>query len=374
MIRKKNILICPLEWGLGHAARMIPLASKLLECGNNVFIGSGEKHLALFRAELEGLKYIDFTGFSPKYSRIFPQYFIMLLKTPMLLYHIIREHRKLQRIISDYSIDIVISDNRFGLWSNRITSVYVTHMPLIPLPRPWKLFERIGVLLHSYIIKKYTYCCIPDIEGELNLSGNLSHGMQLAPNARYIGILSRFCMDYGTGKNQFGFQHNTVILSGPEPQRSILKKKISDIYREKLPLTIILEGKPGDKEENKQEGNLICCSHLPAAEMKQLLKTSELIISRSGYTTIMDLACIGSGALLIPTPGQTEQEYLADYLSDKGWFTMIRQNEIDNILPMRKLNEIPSISIKEESNKLLDKFLRELLQEEHEEGKKNESR
>lgn len=373
MKKKKNILICPLEWGLGHAARMIPIARKLLEYGNNVYVGSGETHLALFRAELAGLNYIEFPGFSPRYSGTFPQYFIMLLKTPLLLWHIIAEHRKLKRIISEYNIDIVISDNRFGLWNKGITSVYLTHMPLIPLPRPWKIFERTGALLHRYIITKYTYCCIPDLDGELNLSGKLSHGMMLPPNVRYIGILSRFCNEPGEVNRLLSFPHNTVILSGPEPQRSILKKKLSDIFRERMPVTVILEGKPGKKPEIMQDSNIIYYDHIPAAGMQILLKSSELIISRSGYTTIMDLVCLSCSALLIPTPGQTEQEYLAEYLSAKGWFTTIDQNKINPDIPVLKPHSIPSGNIIEESKKLLEKFLRELLQEEHEKGKQHET-
>ena len=136
MNKVKNILICPLEWGLGHAARMIPLARKLREMNNNIIIASGEEHLALFRTELPGLTYINFSGFRPGYSRYFPQYMTLLLKTPLLLYHIILEHFRLKKIIREHSIDIVISDNRFGLWNKEITTVYVTHMPLIPFPGP----------------------------------------------------------------------------------------------------------------------------------------------------------------------------------------------------------------------------------------------
>lgn len=373
MTRKKNILICPLEWGLGHAARMIPLAWRFLESGNDVFIGSGEKHLALFRAELKDLKYIEFHGFSPRYSGLFPQYLVMLIKTPLLLFHIIAEHRKLQKIIKEYSIDIVISDNRFGLWSRKATSVYITHMPLIPLPRPWKAFERAGTLLHRYVINKYNFCCIPDLDRELNLSGELSHGLKLPRNVRYIGILSRFCMTLNDENDQYSFPHNTIILSGPEPQRSILKKKMSDIFREKLPVTVILEGKPGAAGESNSDGNIISHNHLPAAEMKHLLKTSELIISRSGYTTVMDLICLNCSALLIPTPGQTEQEYLAGYLAGKGWFNTVNQKHVSDPLPVFKSHSIPSEEIKEESKKLLERFLSELLQEEHEKGKKHES-
>lgn len=361
--KEKNILICPLEWGLGHAARMIPLARKLVESGNNVFIGSGHKHLALFRSEVEGLRYIDFPGFSPRYSSIFPQYFIMLLKTPLLLWHIIAEHRKLKKIIAENEIDIIISDNRFGLWNNKITSVYFTHMPLIPLPRPWKAFEKTGAMLHRFIMKKYTYCCIPDLDGDINLSGKLSHGMKLPDNVRYTGILSRFSTNYDNKHKIFGYPHNSVILSGPEPQRGILRKKLIQHFRNTSPATVILEGKPGTENEVIKEENLIFHNHLTAPDMKELLITSENIISRAGYTTIMDLVFLNSSALLIPTPGQTEQEYLAEYLSGKGWFATTNQREMNLSFPAREKEDIPFELLKEKSEKLLDSFLGELLQD-----------
>jgi hypothetical protein len=189
---------------------------------NNVIIGSGEEHLALFRKEMPGLSYISFPGFKPAYSRFLPQYLSLLFKIPALLYHIIVEHRRLKRILSEYSVDIIISDNRFGLWNRKITSVYITHMPLVPFPGSFKFLEPIGVLLHRQIIKKYTLCFIPDLPGDLNLSGRLSHNIKLPDNVRFIGILSRFTdADKNIFDNNIKFQHNTVILSGPEPQRVI---------------------------------------------------------------------------------------------------------------------------------------------------------
>ena len=188
--------------------------------------------MSLFRNELPGLSYIKFTGFKPGYSRFLPQYLVLLLKTPLLLYHIILEHFRLKRIIREHAIDIVISDNRFGLWNRKITTAYVTHMPLIPLPKPIKFLEFFGILLHRAVIKKYSLCFIPDLPGELNVSGRLSHGIKLPDNVRYTGILSRFNTTWpATQENPIKFQHNTVILSGPEPQREILKQKLAGLLK-----------------------------------------------------------------------------------------------------------------------------------------------
>ena len=331
---------------------------------NNIFIGTGNEHLLLLRNELPGLSYIHFPGFKPGYSRLLPQYITLLLQTPILLYHIIREHYRLKRIIRDYDINIVISDNRFGLWNRKVKTVYVTHMPLIPFTKFLRILEFIGILLHRAIIKKYSLCYIPDLPGELNVSGRLSHGIKLPGNVRYIGILSRFISEGPSLKENAGkFQHNTVILSGPEPQRGILKQKLVTLLKDRAPMTVMLEGKPGKRGGSSTSGNIIFYNHLPAPEMKEIIKGSEKIIARSGYTTIMELISLNRSALLIPTPGQTEQEYLAEYLSCKGWYSSLKQSELKEIVSTPSETSIRSGEILEQSRLLLTEALKELLEE-----------
>jgi spore coat polysaccharide biosynthesis predicted glycosyltransferase SpsG len=361
----KNILICPLEWGLGHAARMIPIARKLRELNNNVLVASGEEHLSMFRMEFPGIACINFPGFKPAYSRHFPQYIFLLLKIPVLIWHIFREHFRLKKLIAENNIDIVISDNRFGLWNRNIISVYVTHMPLIPLPKKLRFLEPVGVALHRMIMNKYTFCLIPDLPGELNLSGRLSHGLKLPGNVRFIGILSRFI---GTGKsivkNEPPFAY-AVILSGPEPQKEILKQKLISIFKEREFMTIILEGKPGAGTVTRNSGNITFCSHLPSQDIKDIIESSENIITRSGYTTIMELVSLGRSALIIPTPGQTEQEYLAEYLSGKEWFETISQNDIKRDFSSAKMQLMPAELINAQSLILSETALKEILDEHH---------
>jgi hypothetical protein len=364
-----NILICPLEWGLGHAGRMIPLAEKLRVMGNNIFIGAGKEHLSLFRNELPGLTYINFPGFKPGYSRLLPQYLALLFRTPVLIYYIMLEHFRLKKIIHENAIDIVISDNRFGLWNRKVKTVYVTHMPVIPFPKQFFFLEFIGIILHRTVMKKYSFCFIPDLPGDLNLSGRLSHGVKLPRNARYIGLLSRFTgLNSSRDNNPAGFEHHTILLSGPEPQREILKQKLTGIFKGKDVPVIILEGKPGDSIEMVRTDNIISYNHLPSRAIKEVIIGSRSIVTRSGYTTIMELISLNCNALLIPTPGQTEQEYLASYLSEKGWFTTISQKNINSgiVLPSVK-SGWPREMIKQ-SRLLLDKALKELSEEEQEKG------
>ena len=359
-MKNQNILICPLEWGLGHAARMIPLARKLGEMGNNIFIGAGEEHLALFRNELPGLTYISFPGFRPGYSRYFPSWLVMLCKIPLLIYHIIHEHSELKRKVRENSIGIVISDNRFGLWNKDATTVYVTHMLRVPYPKLFRFAEVIGIAIHKAIIMKYDHCFIPDLPGETNVSGRLSHGLRLPSNARYVGLLSRFSGTHPAESWSFSYSHNTVILSGPEPQRGILKQRLESLLRAEEPATLFLCGRPGHGSEMTRNGSFIYYDHLDSPMMSEALLSSDFIISRSGYTTIMELISLGCTALIIPTPGQTEQEYLAGYLQEKGWFNTVSQKNIGTATMTSSEAKFNGKVIMEQSGELLEKALRVL--------------
>jgi len=158
------------------------------------------------------------------------------------------------------------------------------------------------------------------------------------------------------------FNYNTVILSGPEPQRSIFKEKIMKLLKDEKTITLFLEGRPGSGSEIVREDNFAFCSHLPAPEMKRIIETSKKITARSGYSTIMDLVSMNKSALLVPTPGQTEQEYLAGLLSSKHWFATCDQGNLKKLI----LNDIVSMEfpaeINDQSPLLLEKALSELIE------------
>jgi hypothetical protein len=340
---------------------MIPVVNMLRRMNHNVMVAAGEEHLNLFREELPGLALIPFPGFRPGYSRYLPQYLVLLFKTPLLIFHICKEHYRLKNLIQEYSIEIVISDNRFGLWNKKVRTAYVTHMPRIPFPGPFHFLEFIGISLHRFIIKKYSFCFIPDLPGEINLSGRLSHGIKLPENVRYIGILSRFADQVTSASSSTdSFNHNTVILSGPEPQRRIFKEKILNLLRDDKTTTLILEGRPGSGNTIIREGNFVFCSHLPSAEMRKMIDTSEKIIARAGYSTIMDLVTMKKSALLVPTPGQTEQEYLAAHLSSRHWFSSCPQRRLRKLVMNDMAGMDMPYEINDQSPLLLEKALIEL--------------
>lgn len=340
---------------------MIPLAKRLQERRNRIFIGSGNELHSFFRSELTGLTFIFFPGFKPRYSRYLPQYIVVLLKTPAFLWHIVNEHFRLKKIITENCIDIVISDNRPGLWNRKVKSVYVTHQTRIPFPESLRFLEWTGVLLHRYFIRKFDYCFIPDLQGEQNLTGRLAHGIRHTANTRFIGILSRFDTMSPTYEKNPGPVYYTLILSGPEPQKSMLRSLVVAAFLKSDLRLVILEGKPGHPEDNLKSGKITSYNHLPAGEMLKIMLQSEGIICRSGYTTIMELISIGCSALLIPTPGQTEQEYLSRYLSGKGWFSVVSQKKLDPGIALPSKKVISFGSLADMSRKELERALDELL-------------
>lgn len=357
-----NILICPLEWGLGHASRVIPVARRLREMNHNVMIGAGESLKSFFAAELPEFPFIVFPGFKPRYSVFFPQYLAIALQFPVLVFHIVRERIILKKIVKKFNIQLLISDNRFGLWHKKITSVYITHMPLIPFPKFLKFLEGAGAFLHQLIISKYSWCLIPDLPGELNISGRLTHLKTLPSNSVFTGLLSRFSGKIIPDQNHIKKEFNLILLSGPEPQKSILKRKLVRLLEVREQETIILTGNPEKTTSSVTAGKVTLYNHLPAHELEQLISSSKSIIARSGYSTIMDLIALNRSALLIPTPGQTEQEYLAKYLSEKGWFSMVTQKELKRPLYLPGTEAKWSSEIISNSKNLLEKALIKILE------------
>ena len=316
----KKILICPLNWGLGHATRCVPVIREQLAAGNEVVICADGYPLEFLRQEFPALRTLELPSYPIRYSRGKSQVFAMLLFLPSLLKGIYRENYWLKKLLIKEHFDVIISDNRFGLWNRDIHSIYITHQVMIKMPNGLKWLEPFGYILHKYIINKFNECRIPDFAEDGGLSGDLSHKYALPKNATFIGTLSRF-NDYKLTAPDTNYQI-VAVLSGVEPQRTLFEKELIAIYKNSDKKTVIVQGKP-DSEPFKKEttGNLTVIPYMNTSELAAVLMGCEQIISRSGYTTIMDLyalSCLNK-ARLIPTPGQTEQEYLAGYLHSKGY-------------------------------------------------------
>lgn len=330
MQEQKRILVAVLDWGLGHATRCVPLIKKLRQEGHIVVVAAGGKAADFLKIEFSDLEIIPFRGYGIRYSTLLPMSLMMLLQSPKILFHIVREHFWLKKIIQKHRINSVISDNCYGLWNNRIESIFITHQLMIKCPEGMKWLEPALHSIVKWFVSRYDECWIPDVAGENNLSGDLSHKFPLPENARFIGNLSRF-----------GFEENKLfeksvydvcaIISGPEPHRTRFEKKCLEVLKKQSGKSILILGKPGNISVSESRENIRIASHLNTAEMQYILLNAKHIICRSGYSGIMDLRKLQKGAYLVPTPGQTEQEYLAGYLDGKFGFKMVKELEEINL-------------------------------------------
>ena len=321
---KLRIFLSPLDWGLGHATRCIPIIKVLLELDCDVIIGSDKTTKILLKKEFPTLEFIQMQGYEIKYSRKIGQFYLkMLIQLPRIITVIRKENYQLHQIIKDYKIDAVISDNRFGLHSSLVPCVYMTHQ--IQIKTGNFLGNKIATRIHRHFINKFSITWIPDFK--LNgLSGELSHPIKLPKKCVYLGALSRFkLLDSPEKKYDL-----LISLSGPEPQRTILEEIILAQCDQIKGSILLVRGLPGVSEKLvHHHKHLDVSNHLSANDLNIVLDQSDLIIARSGYTTIMDLAKLNKKAILIPTPGQAEQEYLANYLMEKKYFYTVTQRNFE---------------------------------------------
>ena len=305
-----KILICPLNWGLGHATRCVPLIRRLMAEGHELVLACDGYPLFFLQLEFPTLRTIELPSYSVYYSAGKSQVGAMLINFPKIIAGIINEHIWLKNFLKREHFDQVISDNRFGMWSKATQSIYITHQLMVKMPKGLKFLEPLVHLIHKSIINRYDACWIPDLEAYGGLSGDLSHKYPLPGNATFIGPLSRFHgMELTKQKTEYAV---VAIISGVEPQRTIFEENLTDRFRNATFKTLLVAGQPQTERIETRVGSVTIVSHLSDSEMASVLLGSRKIISRSGYSTIMDLDALNClhKAEFIPTPGQTEQEYL----------------------------------------------------------------
>lgn len=306
----KKVLISPLNWGLGHATRCIPLIEALHKAKNEVTIAADGDPLDLLKDRFPYLKTVETSSYRVIYSEGNSQIGIMLLQLPLILQSIWNDNRWLHRLLKTEQFDIVISDNRFGLWNRHVHSIYMTHQIMIKMPRRLKWAEPLAYLIHRLFIGKYDECWIPDQE-ENGLSGDLSHRYPLPPHARYIGPLSRF---EGKEWKPDSLYDVIALISGPQPHRRMFEEAVTEKYRTRNERILILRAEPQSRVVYPITDHVHSVGHLPDDELAPYLLGCKHIICRSGYSSLMDLSALNClhKAELSPTPGQTEQEYLAE--------------------------------------------------------------
>ncbi|KDN56731.1 glycosyltransferase [Flavobacterium seoulense] len=335
----KTILIAPLNWGLGHATRCIPIIKALQDNNFIPIIASDGIALELLKKEFPYLKFLELPSYEIEYAKNGKYFKWKLLKNcPKMIEAILEEKRLVKKWIKKHDIDGIISDNRLGVFSKKVPSVFITHqLNVMTGNTTW-----ITSLLHQNIIKKYTECWVPDTIDTPNLAGELSHLKNPDFNIKYIGPLSRIQTKKVDKKYDL-----MIILSGPEPQRGLLEEKLKQEIKLYNGTILFVKGIIEKDQKKEQIENVTFFNFMHSRQLEQALNESEIIICRSGYTSIMDLAKLNKKAFFIPTPGQYEQEYLARKLKKEGLvpyaeqdlFTIKNLDEIDNY---KGLSEIKS--------------------------------
>jgi UDP:flavonoid glycosyltransferase YjiC (YdhE family) len=318
-----RILVAPLDWGLGHATRCVPLIDRWLAAGHEVLLASNGRSAAWLANRYPNLElHTDI----PDYAITYPASGGMTLHFAKHFFRlkgvIEAERRWLHQFVEKNTIHQVCSDNRYGLYHPDVPCSIITHQLYLRVPLLVKpLVQR---LLRKQLTA-FDHVWVPDVATGDGLSGALSHGGPLDEAVQYIGPLSRF--HAASSSTSTSAMKVVAIVSGPEPTRTLFEQQLRALLPQLPCNSLLVLGKP-DEHVHEEDGNLTVRNHLDDAELAVALRGAELIIVRSGYSTLMDLAVLNLNALLVPTPGQTEQEYLAKYHSSQGNHRMVRQHKL----------------------------------------------
>ncbi|MCL2329631.1 MAG: glycosyltransferase [Bacteroidetes bacterium] len=333
-IKNSTVIIAPLDWGLGHATRCIPIIKTLLNGKNRCIIASSGRSLELLKQEFPTLEFEEIPSYNITYGKnTFSTFFKLLVQIPKSLVVKSKEQSIANALAEKYNANVIISDNRFGMYSSKCKSIFITHQVRVRLPLVLRPFEFLFFQINKAMILKFDECWIPDYNGSKNISGILSHSWTV-PNSYFIGPLS--------AREQVHSLRNydvVAILSGPEPQRGIFEAILCRILPTLPYSSCLVRGVLAAHSQSTQVGNCVIQTFATNYEINQLLSGAKIIISRAGYSSIMDYEKLHLKAILVPTPGQTEQEYLGNYLREKTRYWTIAQNRLHKQLP-KVLHEI----------------------------------
>ena len=318
----KRVLIAPLDWGLGHATRSIPVIRSLMEAGCIPVIAAEGLQAALLRKEFPEAVFVALPGYRMTYARSGRAFgWKMLQQLPKMRRAIQQEHRWLQQLAAQMPLDGIVSDNRFGLHHPSIPSVILTHQLHIRSPFPGRPEKWLQQVNYRYL-QNFDACWIVDYAGTDNLAGKLSHPDQMPSlPVHYLGPLSRFAPPVPQP-----IRYDLLaLISGPEPQRTAFEQLLSRQLT-RLPLrAMIVCGRPDQPKTEKLSATVTRVHHLDTMRLQEALQQSALVVARSGYSTVMDLVQLEKKGILVPTPGQSEQAYLGARLMDKGYFMSMPQ-------------------------------------------------
>ncbi|MBX2969571.1 MAG: hypothetical protein KF803_09370 [Cyclobacteriaceae bacterium] len=298
----KRVLVAPLDWGLGHATRCIPVIRVLHEFGCEVILAGSGASLALLKQEFPQLKFEELPGYQPTYPASGSMMIKLALQAPKFLIAVLKENSATEKLVEKHQINFVISDNRYGCYSSKVPSVFITHQLNLVAPAGWGWLAVFANYVTHIFIKRFSECWVPDFPGSI-LSGKLSRTEN--QQIKFVGPLSRLSANPKTIKYDL-----LAVISGPEPQRTFFEQLVIREVTKSGLKALIIRGVMGMERKMIADGVEVA-DHLNGEKLSEAMAASKIVLSRSGYSTIMDLARLGKKAIFVPTSGQTEQEYLA---------------------------------------------------------------
>ncbi len=326
----KKIFIAPLNWGLGHATRILPLIRFFLEKGFIIYLAASGRSRELLEKEIKQCQFVDFPEYPIKYPRT--RFFVtrfMLIIFPRMLLSMLRENKKLKYLHNKYQFDLIISDNRFALALKNVPSYLISHQLRYKLPWPFQKLEWLPEFFNYTHFRKYDRIIVPDSNDNNCLTGELSHAMRFIDKDKliYAGIFADLDVETLRGAVTNSIDY-FVIISGPEPQRTFFEKLIFQQVNRLNGKSVVALGVP-EKDYKIRMGSSVIYTYINRKKMTEFMKKANFIIARPGYTTVMEMVELGKKGLFIPTPGQIEQEYLAKYFMQKGWCYSVSQYGFD---------------------------------------------
>lgn len=318
---KPLLLFSALDWGLGHTTRSIPLIREFLEQGCEIVIACNSIQKKILEVEFPTVRYENLPGYDLRYANAkWATRLVIGLQLRKILIRINQENRWVAAFIRENPVCGLISDNRYGFFHAEIPSVLITHQVAVKTGLG-RMVDNIARSFLTRYINRFDECWIPDVGGEENLAGELSRSVhKYSVATKYVGPLSR--LEICNTRNEIKFDV-LVVLSGPEPQRSVLERMIFNEASQVQNIAVV-RGLPGDSEEIHIP-NVTVFNFLNTRQLNEVICNSAYIVCRSGYTSIMDLVKLQKKMILVPTPGQAEQEYLAKHLSQQKLACAISQ-------------------------------------------------
>ncbi len=347
---QKKVLIAPLNWGLGHATRCIPIINALIKYNFTPVIASDGVALELLKKEFPTLQTLELPSYEIEYAKEGKNFkWKMLHNSPRIIESVLEEHAVVKAWVKEYKFAGIISDNRLGVFSKKVPSVFITHqLNVLSGNTSW-----ITTMLHTMAIKKFTECWVPDFKKKPNLTGKLGHTRRRKLKIQYLGPLSRL------EKQKLPLQNDLmVILSGPEPQRTMLEEKLRSELQSYKGQVAFVRGVMQSERISETEGNVTYHNFMQSEELQRTFNESKMVLCRSGYTTVMDLSCLGKQAFFIPTPGQYEQEYLAKRFEHKGLVPSATQDKfkIEMLSEIKRYKGLPEVAQQTDWKKLFCLF------------------